>query len=119
MDFPRSSSAREAPRETSICGHVVAQNETLVVEDVLRDSRFAGNPFLREHGIRFYAGAPLRTAAGVAIGSLCVIDTRPRRINAAERRMLSIIADQVVREMESAVGSRKTQPRNEQAAEAD
>jgi len=111
--------AREAPRETSICGHVVAQNETLVVEDVLRDPRFAGNPFLRKHGIRFYAGAPLRTAAGVAIGSLCVIDTRPRRINAAERRMLSIIADQVVREMESAVGSRRTHPRNEQAAEAD
>ena len=97
--------AREAPRDTSICGHVVAGNEPLVVEDVLRDERFAGNPFLRQHGIRFYAGAPLRSQ-GLAVGSLCVLDTRPRRINAAERRLLSIIADQVVRQMESAAEGR-------------
>jgi predicted PurR-regulated permease PerM len=106
--------ARQAPRETSICGHVVAANETLVIEDVLRDRRFAGNPFLREHNIRFYAGAPLRTEAGLAIGSLCVLDTRPRRINASERRLLSIIADQVIREMESAKRART--PRVEDAA---
>jgi predicted PurR-regulated permease PerM/GAF domain-containing protein len=98
--------AREASRESSICGHVVAENEPLVIEDVLRDERFAGNAFLRKHGIRFYAGAPLRTQAGLAIGSLCVLDTRPRRINAAERRMLSIIADQVVRQMESTAAAR-------------
>jgi predicted PurR-regulated permease PerM len=102
--------AREAPRETSICGHVVAANDTLVIEDVLRDKRFAGNPFLREHGIRFYAGAPLRTRAGLAVGSLCVLDTRPRRISASERRMLGIIAEQVVQELEASTRAR-TQPR--------
>lgn len=115
---PALDEAREAPRETSVCGHVVAENEPLVVEDVLRDKRFAGNPFLREHGIRFYAGAPLRTRAGVAVGSLCVLDTRPRRLNTAERAMLSIIADQVVREMEAAAPQRAPRAEPDQTAAA-
>lgn len=92
--------ARQAPRETSMCGHVVASNELLVIEDTLRDKRFANNPFLREHGIRFYAGAPLRTPAGYAIGSLCVIDTKPRTISEHERALLQIIADEVMAEIE-------------------
>jgi GAF domain-containing protein len=91
---------REAPRETSICGHVVAANEVLVIEDVLRDKRFANNPFLRQHGIRFYAGAPLRTSNGFAVGSLCVLDTKPRRVTRTERQLLELVADEVVREME-------------------
>ncbi|MEO5696944.1 MAG: AI-2E family transporter, partial [Burkholderiaceae bacterium] len=74
------TAAREAPRETSICGHVVAADELLVIEDVARDPRFANNPFLSENGIRFYAGAPLRTESGLVLGALCVMDTRPHRI---------------------------------------
>lgn len=97
----RLDRAREAPRETSICGHVVAADEALVVEDVQRDGRFAGNPFLREHGIRFYAGAPLRTADGMPVGSLCVLDVRPRRVTGTERRLLQVVADEVMREMEA------------------
>lgn len=92
--------ARQAPRDTSMCGHVVASNEILVIEDILRDKRFATNPFLREHGIRFYAGAPLRTPAGYAIGSLCVIDTKPRTISERERTLLQVIADEVMIEIE-------------------
>jgi hypothetical protein len=92
---------RESPRSTSICGHVVAANAVLVVEDIWRDSRFANNPILREQGIRFYAGAPLRTAAGLVIGSLCVMDTRPRRVSKAEEAFLLLSAQQVMREIES------------------
>lgn len=88
--------ARQAPRETSICGHVVASNQMLVIEDVLKDKRFANNPFLRERGIRFYAGAPLSTPSGHAIGSLCVLDTKARKISSRERSMLQIIADEVM-----------------------
>lgn len=91
---------RESPRSTSICGHVVAANAVLVIEDTWRDSRFANNPILREQGIRFYAGAPLRTAAGLVIGSLCVMDTRPRRISKAEEALLLLSAQQVMREIE-------------------
>ena len=90
--------ARRAPRETSICGHVVAADAPLVIEDTAVDPRFAGNPFLREHGIRFYAGAPLRTASGHVIGSLCIIDIRPRKLGPREVKLLQVIADQLMAE---------------------
>jgi predicted PurR-regulated permease PerM len=92
--------SRQAPRETSICGHVVAADETLVVEDTARDPRFANNPFLREHNIRFYAGAPLRTAQGYVIGSLCVIDTRPRKLTGRDVKFLELIADELMTDIE-------------------
>ena len=91
---------RQSPRSTSICGHVVAANEVLVAEDTWRDTRFANNPLLREQGIRFYAGAPLRTRDGLAIGSLCVMDVRPRKITKAEEALLVLAAQQVMREIE-------------------
>jgi predicted PurR-regulated permease PerM/GAF domain-containing protein len=87
---------RQGTRETSICGHVVADGSPLVVEDTARDPRFAGNPFLRERGIRFYAGAPLRAASGHVIGSLCVLDTRPRRLAPRDIKLLTIIADELM-----------------------
>jgi predicted PurR-regulated permease PerM len=92
---------RESPRATSICGHVVAANKVLVAEDTWRDARFANNPLLREQGIRFYAGAPLRSRDGLAIGSLCVMDVRPRKITRAEEALLVLSAQQVMREIES------------------
>ena len=92
---------RESPRATSICGHVVAANKVLVAEDTWRDARFANNPLLREQGIRFYAGAPLRGRDGLAIGSLCVMDVRPRKITKAEEALLMLSAQQVMREIES------------------
>ena len=92
---------RQSPRSTSICGHVVAANEVLVAEDTWRDTRFANNPLLREQGIRFYAGAPLRTRDGLAIGALCVMDVRPRKITKAEEALLLLSAQEVMREIES------------------
>ena len=94
------SGLRESPRSTSICGHVVAANELLVAEDTLRDPRFANNPLLREQGIRFYAGAPLRSRDGLAIGSLCVMDVRPRKITKAEEALLVLSAQRVMLEIE-------------------
>lgn len=91
--------ARQAARETSICGHVVADNHTLVIGDTARDPRFANNPFLREHKVRFYAGAPLRTAQGYVIGSLCVIDTRPRKLTSRDVKFLEMIADELMSEI--------------------
>ena len=103
--------AREAPKETSICGHVVASDQVLVIEDVLKDKRFANNPFLRERGIRFYAGAPLHTSSGHVMGSLCVLDTQPRTISARERTLLQILADEVTSKIEKRVASADTVPR--------
>jgi predicted PurR-regulated permease PerM len=93
---PDLDQSRSAPRETSICGHVVAANAPLVVEDTARDPRFSGNPFLRARGIRFYAGAPLRTASGHVIGSLCVLDTKPRMLGSRDVKLLQALADELM-----------------------
>jgi hypothetical protein len=90
---------RQGSRETAICAHVVAANAPLVVEDTARDPRFAHNPFLRERGIRFYAGVPLRTSSGHVIGSLCVIDMKPRTLPPREVKLLQVIADELMAEL--------------------
>jgi predicted PurR-regulated permease PerM len=86
-------------RELSVCGHVVANDELLVVEDLARDRRFANNPLLRERGLRFYAGVPLRSN-NLPIGSLCILDVKPRRMTEREKRLLQIVGDDVMEEIE-------------------
>ncbi|MEN3295322.1 MAG: hypothetical protein V7642_4575 [Burkholderiales bacterium] len=90
---------RQGSRETSVCTHVVAGNAPLVVEDTARDRRFAHNPFLREHGFRFYAGVPLRTGAGHVIGSLCVLDLKPRTLSPRDIKLMQVIADELMAEL--------------------
>ena len=83
---------RETPREISLCAHAILDDTLLEVADAQDDARFADNPLVRgEPHVRFYAGVPLRMR-GVALGTLCVIDTRPRRLNAGEREALSGLA---------------------------
>ncbi|GAA4003699.1 sensor histidine kinase [Sphingomonas humi] len=79
-------------RESAFCGHTVRQSEAMVVEDALADPRFADNDLVTGAPfIRFYAGAPI-TISGVAIGSLCIIDTKPRTITPAQRQQLADLA---------------------------
>ncbi|MGF9757353.1 AI-2E family transporter [Microvirga sp. 0TCS3.31] len=94
------NASRQVPREESVCGHVVASDEVVVSEDVTKDPRFANNPLVLEKGIRFYAGAPLRTSAGVALGSLCVIDMEPREFSDDDRVRLQQMADDLMVELE-------------------
>ncbi|WP_319783871.1 AI-2E family transporter [Oceanisphaera sp. IT1-181] len=88
--------AGESPRDTSVCGHVVAQNKVLIIEDITQDKRFANNSFLKSRGIRFYAGVPLRSHSGHAVGSLCVIDTKPRNVTEKEIALISKLAEQLM-----------------------
>ena len=75
--------ATGTPREQAFCGYTIQQTEPLVVEDAATDDRFADNPLVTgPPGIRFYAGVPLFDDAGIALGSLCVIDSKPRKISA-------------------------------------
>jgi methylmalonyl-CoA mutase cobalamin-binding subunit len=93
------AAARHAPRATSVSGHVVANNEVLVVEDLARDRRFAGNPFLKAHGFRFFAGVPLRAPNGQPVGSLCIMDTKPRSVTERELRLLCLTSEEVMEEV--------------------
>ncbi|MGE5214237.1 MAG: AI-2E family transporter, partial [Nitrospirota bacterium] len=91
--------ARSTSRDVSLCGHVVAKDEVLIVRDLARDSRFANNPFVKEHGLRFYAGVPLRGPNGFPIGSLCILDTKPHGLTGQEQELLKMIADDVMEQI--------------------
>jgi EAL domain-containing protein (putative c-di-GMP-specific phosphodiesterase class I)/GGDEF domain-containing protein len=81
------------PRNASFCTHTVAAADLLVIEDTLQDSRFSGNAMVTGPSqIRFYAGAPLLTADGYAIGALCLMDRRPRQLDAVQRIRLQELA---------------------------
>jgi GAF domain-containing protein len=92
--------AEETSRDVSFCGHAIAGDEPLVVEDAMRDARFADNPLVvgAPH-IRFYAGAPLLGRDGQPVGTLCVIDTRPRSPDEIDMAVLRALRQLVQEEM--------------------
>ncbi|MFL9839781.1 PAS domain-containing protein [Sphingomonas sp. ST-64] len=94
---------RELPLDVSICAHAILQNDFLVVPDTREDRRFDGNPLVSaDDGLRFYAGAILRSAAGLPIGTVCVLDRapRPEGITAHQRLVLEVLARQVMTQLE-------------------
>lgn len=92
--------ASETPRDVSFCGHAVAQSTPLVVPDALVDPRFADNPLvIGEPFVRFYAGAGLRLPYGQVVGTLCVMDRRPRVFDRLDVAVLCGLRDLVVEEL--------------------
>ncbi len=90
---------RETPRAISFCTHAILQDDIFVVEDALRDPRFATNPLVLDPPhIRFYAGKPLYSA-GKKVGTLCLIDTVPRQMRDDERIKLDNLAAWAEREI--------------------
>lgn len=93
--------ACETSREASFCAHALIGTEMLIVEDARTDARFARNAMVTgEPYIRFYAGAPLLTPDGFALGTLCVIDCVPRILTAEQKEVLQSLSRLVMTQLE-------------------
>jgi diguanylate cyclase (GGDEF)-like protein/PAS domain S-box-containing protein len=94
----------ETPREVAFCAHVIRQAGLFLVKDSLMDARFGSNPLVTaDPAMRFYAGVPLQTKDGDALGSLSVIDTIPRILTADQSHALGVLGRQVSVRLESIV----------------
>ncbi|EPF7598940.1 GGDEF domain-containing protein [Vibrio vulnificus] len=92
--------ASETPRDISFCGHAILGTDALIVEDASLDARFADNPLVTgEPHIRFYAGVPLTFEHSSCLGTLCIIDSKPRTLNEDERLDLIDLAKMAEREL--------------------
>ena len=91
----------ETAREHSFCTHALSGDAPLVVEDAAEDPRFSDNPIVvGPPWVRFYAGAPLVLSDGAVLGTVCVLDTVPRRLTEDQTRALQVLARQVAGEIE-------------------
>lgn len=83
----------EIPRSHSFCGHVIYEEQPMVIEDTLQDHRFMDHPLVHSAPfIRFYAGQPLKSPSGFMIGTLCLMDAKPRKFAAIDLRNLQDLA---------------------------
>ncbi len=88
------------PREESFCTHVVTARAPLVLQDALRNPCFKTHRMVQLRGVRFYAGMPLYTRGGHALGTLCVMDFAPHRFGHFDRALLRLLATRVAGELE-------------------
>jgi GAF domain-containing protein len=87
----------ETARDISFCAHAILKPEPLIVPDALKDSRFADNELVtKPPHIRFYAGFPLVTPEGFALGALCAVDTRPRQLGQAQMKSMVALSRQIM-----------------------
>lgn len=89
---------RSTPLETSLCSHVILEKDFVEIPDTLSDPRMKDNPLCQgENGFRFYAGAVLNSEGGLPVGTLCVLDTKPRQLSALQRQAVETLGRQVMR----------------------
>jgi PAS domain S-box-containing protein len=105
----------ETPREGGFCAHAILKPELFTIKDTQRDKRFAAHPFVTdEPHIRFYAGAPLITSDGHALGALCVLDSVPRTLSDKQEEALRVLAHQATTQLELRRNSRALSELNQQ-----
>jgi GAF domain-containing protein len=88
---------QQTPRDIAFCAHAILQDEPLIVADATKDQRFANNPMVTgEMNVRFYAGFPLINPEGLALGTLCIVDHKPRQLSLAQVKTMRSLARQVM-----------------------
>jgi GAF domain-containing protein len=94
--------ATETPRDISFCGHAINQNGLFIIPDAIEDVRFADNPLVTDApNIRFYAGYPLEIREGLKIGTLCLIDQKPRVMDEEDQQLFKDLGAMVEQEVKS------------------
>jgi len=110
--------AEETSRDIAFCAHAIHQKEIFEVEDTLQDKRFFDNPLVTsDPNIRFYAGTPLISADGYAIGTLCVIDDKPNKLTKDQRQALEVLGRSVISQMELRKNIKELKQANEHKTE--
>jgi signal transduction histidine kinase len=100
--------ATEVARQDSFCAVAILNEGVTLFEDVLEVPDLVTNPFVQmENGVRFYAGAPLRTAEGLQLGTVCVLDVEPRTVTEQQLQMLETLSSIVMDELELRLSTRK------------
>ncbi len=95
--------AKETPRSVAFCDYAIRQDKAFIVEDASKDPRFKSNPLVTgQPHVRFYAGIPVREPSGFKLGTLCIIDDKPRQIQEVELDVLRTLASLIEDELECA-----------------
>ena len=102
---------REVARDDSFCSHAIFERRPLVVADATLDQRFADNPYVTgPPGVRFYAGQPLILRDGFCVGTLCILDTKPRDLDEVGAALLRDLAHFAIQELDSLDAARRIAP---------
>jgi two-component sensor histidine kinase len=106
---------RELPLDVSICRYAILEEDMLIINDLALDERFTCNPLITQNdGLRFYAGALIKTPDGVPIGTVCVLDKNPKPegLNSNQQQILHSLSKQVTAELELRLAKRQIQSEN-------